>query len=100
MHAIIMEMLKDNPDERISSADVVSRINNLIELQLRIGRSVQPNFAHNRWELRNKVERKINKSLSKNFFSVSKTKLFASNMADILKVQIIPGNVNDHHQLK
>jgi hypothetical protein len=31
---------------------------------------------------------------------VSKTKLFASNMADILKVQIIPGNVNYHHQLK
>jgi hypothetical protein len=45
MHAIIMEMLKDNPDERISSADVVTRINNLIELQLRIGRSVQPNFV-------------------------------------------------------
>jgi hypothetical protein len=98
MHAIIMEMLKDNPEERISSADVVSRINNLIEL--RIGRSVQPNFAYNRWESRNKVERKINKSLSKNFLTVSKTKLFASNMADILKVQIIPGNVNYHHQLK
>jgi hypothetical protein len=38
MHAIIMEMLKDNPNERISSADVVSRLNNLTELhQLRIG---------------------------------------------------------------
>ncbi len=28
MHAIIMDMLKYNPNERISSADVVSRINN------------------------------------------------------------------------
>jgi hypothetical protein len=28
MHAIIMEMLKANPNERISSADVVSKINN------------------------------------------------------------------------
>ncbi len=27
LHAIIMDMLKDNPEERISSADVVSRIN-------------------------------------------------------------------------
>ncbi|EFX65571.1 hypothetical protein DAPPUDRAFT_264519 [Daphnia pulex] len=31
MHAIIMEMLKANPNERISSADVVSRINSLIK---------------------------------------------------------------------
>jgi serine/threonine protein kinase len=37
MHAIIMEMLKDNPNERISSADVVTRINNLIKFQLRMG---------------------------------------------------------------
>jgi hypothetical protein len=35
--AIIMDMLKDNPNERISSADVVSRTNNLIKFQLRIG---------------------------------------------------------------
>jgi hypothetical protein len=27
LHAIIMDMLKDNPNERISSADVVTRIN-------------------------------------------------------------------------
>jgi hypothetical protein len=33
MHAIIMEMLKANPNERISSADVVSRINSLIKFQ-------------------------------------------------------------------
>jgi hypothetical protein len=100
MNAIIMDMLKADPNERISSTNVVSRINNLIELQLRIGRSVQPNFAHNRWELRNKVERKIDEWLPINFLMVSKTKLFASNMADILKVQIIPGNINYHHQIK
>ncbi len=50
MHAIIMEMLKANPNERISSAKVVSRIkfftiqkNNFIEPQLRIWRSFQLN---------------------------------------------------------
>jgi hypothetical protein len=55
MHAIIMVMLKANPNERISSADVVSRINNLIELQLRIGLLFQPYFANNYWELGNKI---------------------------------------------
>jgi hypothetical protein len=50
--------------------------------------------------LRNKVERKIDEWLPINFLMVSKTKLFASNMADILKVQIIPGNINYHHQIK
>jgi hypothetical protein len=62
MHAIIMDMLKDNPNERISSTNVVSRTkffaiqkNNLIELQLRIGRSVQLNIVNNRWELRNQI---------------------------------------------
>jgi hypothetical protein len=56
MHStIITEMLKDNPDERISSADVVSRINNFIEFQSRILRSVQSTFAYNRWGLGNKI---------------------------------------------
>jgi hypothetical protein len=44
MHAIIMEMFKANPDERISSADVVSRLNNLIEFQLSIGLLFQPYY--------------------------------------------------------
>jgi hypothetical protein len=56
MHStIIVDMWKANPNERISSADVVTRINNLIKFQLRIGLLFQPNFANNHWELGNKI---------------------------------------------
>jgi hypothetical protein len=53
------------------------------------------------WEKENSVPAKlesIKENLRKNFMAVSKgvakTKLFASNMADILEDQIIPGNLN------
>jgi hypothetical protein len=53
------------------------------------------------WEKENSVPAKLEsnkENLRKNFMAVSKgvakTKLFASNMADILEEQIIPGNLN------
>ncbi len=60
MHAIIMDMLKANPNERISSADVVSRIKFF---------TIQKNHYDNRVEYK-KIERSLTEAYEKSFKKV------------------------------